>query len=98
MPSWGKKSARLLRTLSTGLYVFVQVPSAFVVLDSFPFTPSGKVDRKALPAPHLTRSEDLETGFVAPRNPTERRLADLMSQVLGLASIGVFDNFHGQSL
>ena len=68
------------------------VPAAFVLLDALPRTPSGKVDRRALPMPDDTRP-DLETDFVAPHTPTEVVLADIWKQVLGLQRVGVHDNF-----
>src|SRR5262249_45295731 len=68
------------------------VPSAFVLLEALPLTPSGKVDRKALPAPDNARPE-LEEAYVAPRTPVERGLADLWAEVLGLERVGVHDNF-----
>jgi amino acid adenylation domain-containing protein len=68
------------------------VPSAFVTLDRFPLTPSGKLDRKALPMPDLARPE-LEKAFVAPRTPIERVLAGIWCEVLGLKQVGVHDNF-----
>jgi len=68
------------------------VPSAFVLLDALPLTPHGKVDRRALPAPDGTRPE-LNKPFVAPRTPTEKLLAEIWSQVLGVEPIGVQDNF-----
>jgi acyl carrier protein len=68
------------------------LPSAFLFLDAFPLSPSGKVDRKALPAPEGLRPE-LEAEFVAPRNETETQLAEIGAQLLGLDRIGVFDNF-----
>jgi amino acid adenylation domain-containing protein len=68
------------------------VPSAFVALDALPLTPSGKVNRRALPAPDLARPE-LDTTYAAPRNPTEEMLAGIWSQVLHLERVGIHDNF-----
>jgi len=68
------------------------VPSAFVTLDALPLTPSGKIDRRALPAPDSTRPE-LEGAFVAPETPTEKEMARIWTQVLGLEQIGIHDNF-----
>ncbi|HEX8821925.1 MAG TPA: condensation domain-containing protein, partial [Archangium sp.] len=67
------------------------VPSAFRVLDALPLSPNGKVDRKALPAPEATRSE--QHTYVAPRTPTEQLLASLWTQVLGVERVGGGDNF-----
>ncbi|NLG48893.1 MAG: AMP-binding protein, partial [Chloroflexi bacterium] len=63
-----------------------------VSLESLPLTPNGKVDRKALPAPEVTR-EELGSAYVAPRTPEEEMLAELWSQVLGVERVGVHDNF-----
>jgi amino acid adenylation domain-containing protein len=68
------------------------IPSSFVFLKSLPLTPSGKVDRRALPAPHQSRPE-LETPFVAPRSSIEEKLAGIWAQLLGLERVGVDDNF-----
>ena len=68
------------------------VPSAFVWLKTLPLTPSGKVDRRALPSPDQSRP-DLEEAFVAPRTPVEEALASIWAQVLGVERIGVHDNF-----
>ncbi|HYW06890.1 MAG TPA: amino acid adenylation domain-containing protein, partial [Longimicrobium sp.] len=67
------------------------VPSAFVVLDAFPRTPGGKVDRRALPAPGATPAEG--DGYVAPRTPVEELLAGIWAEVLGVARLGVHDDF-----
>ena len=68
------------------------VPSAFVVLDSLPLTPSGKVDRKALPEPGGSR---LEPGgeFRAPSTPAEEVVAGIWAKVLRLDRVGVRDSF-----
>jgi amino acid adenylation domain-containing protein len=68
------------------------VPSAFMVLEQFPLTASGKVDRKRLPQPEAGRPE-LGREFVAPRTPTEELLAGVFSQVLGVEKVGIYDNF-----
>jgi amino acid adenylation domain-containing protein len=65
------------------------VPQAFVFLDTFPLNMSGKVDRKKLPAPTFTGSEE----FVAPRTDSERLVADLWQKALGVARVSVHDNF-----
>jgi acyl carrier protein len=68
------------------------VPSAFVFLDALPLTPSGKIDRKALPAPNPSRPE-LESVFVAPHTPTEEVVARIWADVLKLEEVGIDDNF-----
>jgi len=68
------------------------LPSTFVFLNEFPLTPNGKVDRRRLPAPEGQRPE-LETTYVAPRNPIERRLAEIWQEVLNLKQVGVNDTF-----
>jgi len=68
------------------------VPTAFVMMDSFPLTPNGKLDRSKLPEPELSRS-DLRAAYVAPRTEVEARLAAIWEKVLGVKQIGVTDNF-----
>jgi len=68
------------------------VPAAFVALQRMPLTPSGKIDRRALPDPEDVRAE-AETAFIAPRTRTERRLADAWREVLRVEQVGVDDNF-----
>ncbi|HYO72163.1 MAG TPA: amino acid adenylation domain-containing protein, partial [Archangium sp.] len=66
------------------------VPAAIVELPAFPLTPSGKVDRKALPMPGALQGS---AGFIAPRTDTERKLAELWSRTLGVERVGVTDSF-----
>ena len=68
------------------------LPSAFVVLESLPIAPSGKVDRRALPAPDLTQLQR-ESTFVAPSTPVEEMLAGIWAEVLGVERVGIHDNF-----
>jgi amino acid adenylation domain-containing protein len=68
------------------------IPSAYVFLDALPLTPNGKVDRKALPEPEHRRL-DSEGEYVAARTPVEELLVSIWQQVLGLARIGIHDNF-----
>jgi amino acid adenylation domain-containing protein len=68
------------------------VPRAFVYLERLPLTPSGKVDRRALPLADLS-APDLEQGYQAPRTPFEQALADIWMEVLGVERVGINDNF-----
>ncbi|HVR95695.1 MAG TPA: non-ribosomal peptide synthase/polyketide synthase, partial [Thermoanaerobaculia bacterium] len=65
------------------------VPAAFVLLPALPLTSSGKVDRKALPAPEWRNEES----YAAPRTQVEEILADLWAELLGLDRVGVHDHF-----
>jgi amino acid adenylation domain-containing protein len=68
------------------------VPSSIVVMETFPLTPNGKLNRKALPAPEDALTER-ETSYVAPRTPAEEILAGIWVNVLKLKQVGVHDNF-----
>jgi alpha-ketoglutarate-dependent taurine dioxygenase/acyl carrier protein len=68
------------------------VPSAFVLLETLPIAPSGKVDRKALPAPDLSQLQP-EGTFVTASTPVEEVLAGIWAEVLSLEKVGVRDNF-----
>ncbi|MGD2093291.1 MAG: amino acid adenylation domain-containing protein, partial [Candidatus Aminicenantes bacterium] len=68
------------------------VPSVFKILDALPLTATGKVDRRALPAPGKDRGLTVEA-YVKPRTPVEKILAGMWRDVLGLEQVGVHDNF-----
>jgi amino acid adenylation domain-containing protein/non-ribosomal peptide synthase protein (TIGR01720 family) len=68
------------------------IPSAFVMLDELPLTPSGKIDRRSLPAPERVRPE-LENSYVAPASPTEEILVSIWSDLLNVERVGIHDNF-----
>jgi amino acid adenylation domain-containing protein len=68
------------------------VPGAWVRLEQMPLTSSGKVDRRALPAPDTQRPE-LSSAFVPPRSAVEREIAEIWQEVLGIENVGVADNF-----
>ncbi|MEW6735288.1 MAG: amino acid adenylation domain-containing protein, partial [Acidobacteriota bacterium] len=68
------------------------LPAVYMILDNMPLTANGKVDRRALPVPDLTRPQ-LKEEFVAPQTWQERQLAQVWTEVLGIRQIGVHDNF-----
>jgi acyl carrier protein len=68
------------------------LPTFFLTQDSFPLTSNGKIDRRALPAPDFA-SGGLKQTYMAPRSSTERELATLWTQILGVEQIGIHDNF-----
>ena len=68
------------------------VPAHFVMLGALPLTENGKVDRKALPAPTISR-DGIARRFVAPRTPTEETLAQIWSAVLGIDKVGIHEHF-----
>ena len=67
------------------------VPRDIIVLETFPLTPNGKIDRKALPRP--ISSADPKSSYLAPRTETEETLARIWCEVLKLKKIGTHDNF-----
>ncbi|MEU3188329.1 amino acid adenylation domain-containing protein [Streptomyces sp. NPDC006923] len=64
------------------------VPAAYVVLDALPLTPSGKLDRNALPAPEAVRA-----AARAPRDAREQTMTEIFAAVLKLADVSVDDDF-----
>ncbi|MBD1391852.1 non-ribosomal peptide synthetase [Mucilaginibacter glaciei] len=76
------------------------VPDDWVLLESIPSTPNGKIDRKALPKPdysHINRTGE----YVAPRSDNEKMVARIWEEMMGLEKISIMDNFFqlgGRSL
>ena len=68
------------------------VPTAFVVLEKFPLTPNGKIDRKALPAPEQITTDQQKT-LTAPRSPLEADLCAIWKDVFKRPEIGIDQNF-----
>lgn len=68
------------------------LPAAFLVLDTFPYLPNGKLDRKSLPVPDLSQTEHTGT-YVAPRNPMEEIIAGIWAEVLRVHLVGIHDSF-----
>ncbi|MEC4025698.1 phosphopantetheine-binding protein, partial [Pseudomonas fulva] len=65
------------------------VPAHLMLLDHMPLSPSGKIDRKALPLPEDSSNQ----AFIAPQRPLEQQLARIWQDVLKLERVGVDDNF-----
>lgn len=67
------------------------IPQHFVMLDAIPLLPNGKLNRKALPAPELPARSAAD--FIAPGTDTEKQVAAMMEEVLGLPGVGLHDDF-----
>ncbi len=80
-----------VREWASGQLPEYMVPSAFVLLDSIPVSPNGKVNRRALPQPEMAHETAGE--YVAPGTETEKSIAGIWSAVLHLTRIGSRDNF-----
>ncbi len=68
------------------------IPSTFILLDALPLTPSGKVDRRGLPALEIGRGNQ-EQSNILPRTPVEEVIAGVWSKVLKTDCVSVDDNF-----
>ncbi|WP_189032798.1 non-ribosomal peptide synthetase, partial [Paenibacillus albidus] len=67
------------------------IPSSYIFMKDLPFTPNGKVDRKALPEPE--QPEYSRKNYIAPQHPIEKRLAEIWGDVLDISRVGLLDNF-----
>ncbi|MBJ8347537.1 non-ribosomal peptide synthetase [Antrihabitans sp. YC2-6] len=78
-----------VRTFAADFLVAYMLPDAVMRLDELPLTPNGKLDRKALPAPEYTSS----AAFREPGTPIEQAVADVFAELLGVAQVGLDDDF-----
>jgi amino acid adenylation domain-containing protein len=89
----GETAAAELRAHLRARLPDYMVPASFVSLAELPLTPNGKVDRRALAAPRAAAAPAAE--YVAPRTETEKALAGIWAEVLGVPRVGVNDDFFG---
>jgi acyl-CoA synthetase (AMP-forming)/AMP-acid ligase II/acyl carrier protein len=87
-----RPSSEQLRRLLTETLPDYMIPSIYVELEALPLTPTGKIDRKALPEPSDTRPQ-LDVSYVACRNEIEKELIGIWEKVLEVWPIGIHDNF-----
>ncbi|MFB7253198.1 non-ribosomal peptide synthetase [Streptomyces nojiriensis] len=83
-------TAEELREHLRGSLPDYMVPAAIVRLETFPLNTSGKIDRRALPAPAVERDA---AGYVPPRDAVELEVAHIWEEVLGVSPIGLHDRF-----
>ncbi|HKH46952.1 MAG TPA: amino acid adenylation domain-containing protein, partial [Thermoanaerobaculia bacterium] len=89
-PGQMPEGVELRRFLAESLPEFM-LPSTFVTLAELPLTPSGKLDRRALPEPDKPRRDG--AGYVEPRSEIERSISELWRELLQIEQVGVHDNF-----
>ncbi len=85
-------TVQALRTFLNGRLPDYMIPAHITLLNEFPLTPNGKLDRKALPAPDGKRPE-LNQAFVKPRDAIEEWLCELWCDLLQLDRVGIHDPF-----
>lgn len=82
-----------LRSYLKGRLPDYMMPAHFVLLEAFPLTPMGKVDRKALSTYKVEQLENAGAAFVAARTPLEEQLSLIWRETLHIERIGIYDNF-----
>jgi acyl-coenzyme A synthetase/AMP-(fatty) acid ligase/acyl carrier protein len=87
----GDGSVEQLRQAVAAMLPDMLVPSTYVRLERMPRTSTGKIDRKALPAPEAARASGVAP--IAPRTAMEAEVAALFAGVLGLEQVGVNEEF-----
>ncbi|MCP4660034.1 MAG: AMP-binding protein, partial [bacterium] len=90
-PEVSLSAAQLRRDLAVALPDYM-VPSSFVLLDELPLGPSGKIDRRALPAP-ADEADAGDQGYVPPGNEIEEVVAEIFAEVLDRRRAGIYDDF-----
>ncbi len=92
VPKTGPRQADIVKmkqTLNAMLPAYM-LPSDFVLMDQFPATPGGKVDRKALPMPGTAKLTDT---YAAPETTVEEQLSDIWKAILNIDKVGLHNNF-----
>ncbi len=69
------------------------VPAAMVMLDQFPYSPNGKIDRKKLPEPEMAGANKKRANSTAALTKTQQVISEIWKEVLGLDSVSIHDNF-----
>ncbi|MDM5300447.1 surfactin non-ribosomal peptide synthetase SrfAA [Bacillus subtilis] len=87
----GEISSQELREHAAKDLPAYMVPAVFIQMDELPLTGNGKIDRRALPLPDASVSRGVS--YVAPRNETEQKVANIWEQVLQAEKVGVYDQF-----
>ncbi|WP_190858207.1 non-ribosomal peptide synthetase [Actinomadura sp. RB99] len=91
-PEAGIPEAGELREFAARRLPEFMIPAVFTEVAAFPLTPSGKLDRAALPDPGTERPE-VSAGYQPPRTETEQVLAGIWTQILGIERVGRNDDF-----
>ncbi|MFZ5802856.1 MAG: non-ribosomal peptide synthetase [Candidatus Omnitrophota bacterium] len=84
-------TSELHRWLKTCLPAYM-VPSFYIAMEHFPLMPNGKLDRRALPSPDISRPA-LDESYIAPGNAIEKGVARIWTEILAVERPGVLDNF-----
>jgi amino acid adenylation domain-containing protein/non-ribosomal peptide synthase protein (TIGR01720 family) len=90
-PAADSPAAAELRAFLAQTLPEYMLPAAFVTVGALPLSPNGKLDRRALPVPDRTAGSAAD--YQPPRTDTERTLATIWADILGLDLVGVHDNF-----